>query len=70
MAKVEKAVVVSDSGEPLGKLAMTLDLHLDLLPKGSDVIKSVNESESHVKHENVHGIHEGKRPKFVSHPKE
>lgn len=42
--------------------------HTDKVNSGNAVLKTVKESEAHIKTENVAGIHSGKRPKFVSHP--
>ena len=65
MAKKIKAV--GSNGEPLGREPLPIVNHSDKIPTGNAVIPTVDESHTHDKTTNAKGIHEGKRPKFVSH---
>ncbi len=70
--KEPKAPIATGSNkEPLAKECGEVSCqHTDILPTGNDVLETVEESESNDKTTNVPGIHSGKRPKFVNHPKE
>lgn len=71
MAKTEKVVALGSNKEPLGKEAGDVSCrHIDILPTGNEILPTLEESQAHDKTSNVPGIHSGKRPKFVEHPKE